>query len=176
MTRPPKFTEPVARERRRERLRELYPEYEPPKVAPTLYDGNAASVDKHRAERARSEFDKRSEKERKALAALAADLIPVLEPPQQQQKELVAELGELLAVVRWEWKSRRAIIPDALLPILGGVQPKHGEMRATLMAGLKHAEKLRDWYRSIPAALLYTTTVSFAHENPALGLVIERLA
>jgi len=177
MPRPRKFTEVVARERVRQHVRELYPEYEPPTEAPLLYDREAAAEDNRRAEKARAEFDRRTEKERKDMLALAARLIPVLELPQRREEELVAELGALLAEVRWEWRSRREIIPDVSLPILGGVQPTSGEMRITLEPGRRHAEKLRDWYRSLPATLLSKARVPFTEEEShAVGLVIELLA
>jgi hypothetical protein len=173
--RPRKFTEAVARERRLERVRVLSPEYEPPTVAPPGYEREAVAEHKRRTEQARAQFDKRTEKETKHLSALAAKLILVLELPQPRQKELASELGALLATVRWEWRRRRKIAPDASLPVLGGVQPTYGEMSVTLKAGLKNAERLRDWYCSLPTGLLMNVTVSLADESLALGVVIERL-
>jgi hypothetical protein len=173
--RPRKFTEAVADERRLERLRVLFPEYEPPTVAPPGNDREAVAEHKRRAEQARAQFDKRTEKERKHLLSLAADLIPALELPQPRNKELVSELGALLANVRWEWRSRRKIAPNPSLPVLGGVQPTYGEMNVTLKPGLKYAKKLRDWYCSLPTGLLMNVTIPLADESPALGVVIERL-
>jgi hypothetical protein len=154
---------------------ELFPEYEPPTLAPPGNDREAVAEHNRRTERTRAQFDKRTEKETKRLSSLAADLIPALKLPQPRQKELTAELGPLLANVRWEWRNRREIAPDASLPVLGGVQPTQGEMHATLDAGLKQAERLRDWYCSLPTGLLMNVTVSLTGESPALGVVIEPL-
>jgi hypothetical protein len=174
--RPRKFTEAVARERRLQHVRELYPEYEPPTEAPARYDRQAAVDERSRAKRAQAEFEKRTKKETTTLSALAADVLPKLGLSKQQEKELIAELAALLAEVRWEWRSRRGMIPDVSLPVLGGVQPTPGQMHVTLTAGLMHAEKLRDWYRSLPVALLMKATVAFTEGSPALGVVIERLS
>src|SRR6516162_2660731 len=63
----------------------------------------------------------------------AADLIRTLGIPAHRQREqradIAAAISGLIAIlgeVRWEWRSRREIIPDASLPVLGGVQPTHG--------------------------------------------------
>jgi hypothetical protein len=180
MPRPEKFSEAVRRQRQRERLHELYPEYVSPEyVLPT--DAPAAE-DQRRAEAARAEFDKRTARQTKALSAKAAKLIPVLGLPSSRQQELVTELAALLAEVHWEWRSRRKLVLDTSLPVLGDVQPTHGEMRATIKVGLQHALALRGWYRSLPAGLLLDQTVSMTAEPvpgdnpPGLGVVINRLA
>jgi hypothetical protein len=48
-------------------------------------------------------------------------------------------------------------------------------MHVTLVEGLEHAKKLRDWYRSLPEELLFMAAVPFAEGDAALGAVIERL-
>jgi hypothetical protein len=119
--------------------------------------------------------------------ALAAKLIGTLGIPRDGRRarraeikveveKAISELMGFLGEVRLEWKVRNKIRPDLSLPIVGGVQPTHGEMHVTLNAGLKHAEELRDWYRSLPATLLSKSTVSFTEGSPAFGIVIERLA
>jgi hypothetical protein len=157
-------------------VRELYPEYEPPTEAPLLYDREAAAEDRRRAERARAEFERRTEHERRALSVVAANLIPEIELSQPRQQELVAELAALLTEVRWEWRSRRKIIPDVSLRVLGGVQPTRGEMHVTLGRGLGHVQKLRNWYRSLLPTPLPEPIVPLAEDNPVVGIVIERLA
>jgi hypothetical protein len=92
-------------------------------------------------------------------------------------RDHLPELERRLELVRRENKIRQKIEPHAMLPVIGRVQPTYGEMHATLTALLKPAEQLRDLYRSLPEALLLNVTVSFfGEDNPALGLVIERLA
>jgi hypothetical protein len=125
--------------------------------------------------------------ERRRDVDLATKLVDVLGLPQilrrQQRAAIVKEvvksifeLRDLLVEIRWHWQVRQEVKSDRSLPILGGVQPTHGEMHATFKALLKHAEPLRDLYRSLPAALLLDVTVPFAEESPVLGVVIERLA
>jgi hypothetical protein len=160
MPRPEPFTEEVRRKRREEQ----------------------AKIDNNAFRRA----DERTDAEIQRDEALAANLIDVLglaparrragrEEIASEPGKAICELAGILVVVRWHWQVRQDIEPDRSLPILGGVQPTHGEMHVTLEAGLKHAEKLRDWYRSLPAALLLKATVPFAEESPVLGVVIERL-
>jgi hypothetical protein len=119
--------------------------------------------------------------------ALAAKLVGILGIPRDGRRarraeieadvaKAISDLMGFLGEVRLEWKVRNKIVPDLSLPIIGGVQPTRGQMRATLNAGLKHAEELRDWYRSLPVTLLSKSTVPFTEESPALGIVIERLA
>jgi hypothetical protein len=181
MPQPSKFTEAIRRERQRERLCELYPEYEAPTEAIQLYDHEAAE-ETRRAEKARAEFDKRAGKETKRLSDLAVELTPLLELSQPRQRELVAELAAMFAEIRWEWQRRRKIALDPSLPVLGGVQPTHGEMHETIKGGLRHALALRDWYRSLPLGLFLNQTVSMTaeplpgDETAVIGVVIERLA
>jgi hypothetical protein len=113
--------------------------------------------------------DKRTDNEKRRNLQIATDLAPILHLPD----ELVSELKDILIEVRWHWRDRQNVMPG--LPNLGGVQPTHGEMRATLQAGFEHAERLRGWYRSLPAALLSETVVTFAEGGAPLGVVIERL-
>jgi hypothetical protein len=145
---------------------------------------------------------------------LAADLTAVLGLPEfsgcASQAELIAkpskaisDLAGVLGAVRWNWLVRKHMRHDQALPSLGGVQPTHGQMQVTIEAGLKHAEALREWYRSLSPGLLFQETVPMttprssdhieamaAHGypidspplpeddnmGPALGAVIERLA
>jgi hypothetical protein len=176
MPRPRKFTEVERRERTQERLRELFPGYEPPTEAPLVYDAEAAAEDQRRAEAARVEFNKRTEREIKDLLAFAADAIAVLGLVANHRRawrvgKSSADLAALLPTVKWEFQHRRSI-----------VRPTPAEMRATLADGLRHAEALRDWYRSLPDALLLNQRVSMMAEPlpgddpPVLGVVIERLA
>ena len=113
--------------------------------------------------------DKRTDIEKRLDLKIAAALVPILHLPD----ELVSELEGIVIEARWHWKTRQKGMPG--LPNLGGVQPTHGEMRATLQAGLEHAERQRGWYRSLPVALLSETVVTFAEGGTPLGVVIERL-
>jgi hypothetical protein len=95
---------------------------------------------------------------------------------------LATELDGLLLNAEWEWHGRRDIQPDPSLPVLGDTQPTPGEMRAIIDEGLKHAQKLRQWYRSLPAALLLNEVVPLTTPPyrrgppPPLQAVIEGVA
>jgi hypothetical protein len=98
-----------------------------------------------------------------------------------ERKEVEEALLAVLKEARWEWRKRHEIKSDPSLPVIGGVQPTHGEMHATLTSGLKHAIALRDWRRSLPSGLLLNQTVPMTtpppdEMAPTLGVVIERLA
>lgn len=159
-----------------ELLQRLHPEYEPP----SSYDPDAEPERALRAKQAELAFKRRAEKENKELLAFAKELIAGVATDQSKQDELAAALASLLPSVRWDWNSRQGIIPDASLPIVGGVQPTPGQMRATLKEGLRHAEALRDWYRALPVALLMHFTVPIGQgqssgDDPLVGLIIELL-
>jgi hypothetical protein len=76
----------------------------------------------------------------------------------------------------------KRIKADPTLPVLGGIQPTHGQMAETLRAGLKHARELREWFSELPSGLLIRVTVPMStpprSDEPAspLGVVIGRLA
>jgi hypothetical protein len=95
---------------------------------------------------------------------------------------LARELAGLLLNAEWEWRARRHIQLDPSLPVLGDIQPTPGEMRATIDEGLKYAQKLREWSRSLPAALLLNEVVPLTTPPyrrgppPPLQVVIEGLA
>jgi hypothetical protein len=177
MPRPRKFTETVRRERTRERLRRLHPEYEPPDEAPEVSKSDAAA---ERNRRAHAAYSVRTEKEAKRLDAIARKLISTLEADQAKQTTPVAALTELLGIVLRDWNHLRDFTPDPLLPVLGGAQPTYGEMRVTLDKGLRHAMALRNWHRKLAGALLLHITMPIRSEptddDPAIGVVIERLA
>jgi hypothetical protein len=106
---------------------------------------------------------------------LAEDLIRILVVVPPGNPSARSDLIIVLAEARLECSVRKNIKPDGSLPVIGGIQPTHGEMRATLKAGLKHAKKLRDWYRALPSTLLSKATVPFAEGGVLLGIVIEQL-
>jgi hypothetical protein len=181
MPRPRKFTEAVRRERARERLRRLHPEWEPPTVASPVYDAQADTERNRRAQQARATFDEQTENENRRVLAIARKLIDTIATDPSKKGEFAAELAGLFTQVRWHWNHGRDRIPDPMLPRLGGAQPTHGEMRTTLDEGLRHATALRDWYRSLPPALLRSITVPMEPEpspsdDPPIGVVVERLA
>lgn len=162
MPRPKKFTERIRRERRE----------------------TQAEIDDKAFRRA----SVRTEAEIDRDVGLAADLVSVLGLsvllglPDSHRQDLALELSAQFPEIRWEWQTGSEIEPDRSLPILGGVQPTQGEMRATIDAGLKHALRLRDWYRCLPHGLLLKQTVPMTtppqqnEQAPALGVVIEQLA
>lgn len=153
MPRPRMFTEGVRREKTAELLQQIHPEYVPPSNDPPIRGERARG-----AKQAEAAFKRRTEAENKRWLTSAVRLIADVTTDQSVQDELVTALASLFASVRWEWKARRNTIPNASLPIVGGVQPTHGQMRDTLKEGLTDARKLLDWYRRLPAALLTRVT------------------
>jgi hypothetical protein len=176
MPRPKRFTETVRRERTRDRLRRLHPEYAPPDEAPAIFNSDAEA---ERNRQAHAAYGARI-KEARRLGAIARKLIPIVEADQAKQNEYAGILASLFVTVRWDYKAGRDHIPDPSLPVLGGAQPTHGEMRVTLEEGLRHAMALRDWYRHLSAALLLRVRVPMRSEttadDPSIGVVIEKLA
>jgi hypothetical protein len=159
MPRPEKFTEAVRRRRQRERLQEDDPDWKAPRPAPPEpIDGSLKEAEGDAAE-------------------LIRNFLRVRASP-----ALATKLAGLLADAEWEWHARRDIQPDPSLPVLGDIQPTPGEMRAIIDEGLKHAQKLRKWARSLPAALLVNEAVPLTTPPyrrgppPPLQAVIEGLA
>ena len=100
--------------------------------------------------------------------ALAEDLIRTLGMPRDNpsvRSDLIIVLGE----ARLEYNVRRNIRQS--LPVIGGVQPKHGEMRTSLKAALQCTRKLGD--AVLP--LFHNQVVSFAEGDIPLRVVIEQL-
>jgi hypothetical protein len=164
MPRADKFTEATRRRRLLKRLHESDPGWAPPRLArncPEPSGETAFPFEEAKGDR----------------ADLIRNFLRVRASP-----ALARELAGLLADAEWEWHARRDIQPEPLLPVLGGIQPTPGEMRAIIDEGLKHALNLRKWSRSLPAALLLNETVPLTTPPyrrgppPPLQAVIEGLA
>jgi hypothetical protein len=103
--------------------------------------------------------------------ALAEELLRILGVPRDNASAR-SDLMIVLREARLEYNVRRNKRPDRLLPVIGGVQPTRGEVRASLKAGLRHMRKLRE---ALPPTLLPNETVPFAEGDIILGVVIEQL-
>ncbi len=89
--------------------------------------------------------------------------------------DLASELGWLLKNIEHEWHLRRDHQADPSLPNLGGVQPTADQMRVTIADGARHARGLREWSRSLPAALFRDVAVLIPGDPP-LRAAIEHVA
>jgi hypothetical protein len=171
MPRPEKFTEAVRRRRQRERLQQDNPDWEAPRPAPLDWEAPRPMPP------ATKPIDGSLKEAEGDAADLIRDFLYVRASP-----ALATELAGLLLNAEWEWHARRDIQPDPSLPVLGDIQPTPDEMRAMIDEGLKHALKLREWSRSLPAALLVNETVPLTTPPyrrgppPPLQAVIESLA
>jgi hypothetical protein len=171
MPRPEKFTEPVRRRRQRERLQQDNTDWKAARLAPLDWE----------APRPAPPVTKPIDGSLKEAEGDAADLIRNFLRV-RASPALATKLAGLLLNAEWEWHARRDIQPDPSLPVLGDIQPTPGEMRAIIDEGLKHALKLREWSRSLPAALLVNEVVPLTTPPyrrgppPPLQAVIESLA
>jgi hypothetical protein len=153
MPRPEKFTERVRRKRRRERIQLDDAEGAALQPAANL-PGSVALL-----------FSK------EYLELTIQTWLHVRAP----NHDVIRELEWLLHNAAWEWQSRRDSQLDPSLPNLGGVQPTSGEMKATIEAGAKHAQKLREWSENLPSAMFHNATVLIPGDPP-LRAVITHLA
>jgi hypothetical protein len=171
MPRPEKFTEAVRRRRQRERLQQNNPDWEVPKPVPLDWEAPRPVPPPT------NPIDGSLKEAEGDAADLIRDFLHV-----RASLALATELAGLLLNAEWEWHARRDIQPDPSLPVLGDIQPTLGEMRAMIDEGLKRALKLREWSRSLPAALLVDAVVPLTTPPyrrgppPPLQAVIEGLA